>query len=167
MVGRAHPVVRDNTMFLAMQPPDEYVEVFEPRDEPQRPERASRHVDFASVPPSQWAMHDRLINWSRWARGGSGESARAEPATPMFRLFRSSEAKRAYGEETTVPVDKDDAIRVAKAVGHLPPQKRYAIHWCYLQNGRHPAGKARDLGLELQQLADLVRDARAMLMGWV
>lgn len=123
-------------------------------------------VDFASVPVSQWGMHDRLVNWSRWARGGSGESARTE-ASPMFRLFRSSEAKRAYGEETTVPIDKEDAIKVAKAVGHLPPQKRRAIHWWYLEGGRHPAGKAHEMGVEVHQLAQLVKDGRTVLMGWV
>lgn len=124
-------------------------------------------VDFAAVPVSQWNMHDRLTNWARWARGGSGESARMEAATPMFRLYRSSEAKRAYGEETSVPVDKGDAIRVAKAVGHLPPQKRSAIHWYYLQGGKNPAGCARDMGVELHRLAQLVLDARVMLGGWV
>lgn len=123
-------------------------------------------VDFASVPPSQWALHDRLENWARWARGGSGESARMESATPMFRLFQSSEAKRTYGEATTVPVDRDDAMKLAKAIGHLPMQKRKAIHWYYLAP-RDPAGKAGELGIEVQRLADLVKDARAMLLEWV
>lgn len=123
-------------------------------------------VDFASVPVSQWALHDRLENWARWARGGSGESARMQSAAPMFRLFQSTEAKRTYGEATTVPIDRDDAIKIAKAVGHLPLQKRKAIHWYYLAP-RDPAGKARELGVEIQKLADLVRDGRTMLLDWV
>lgn len=131
-----------------------------------RPQRRPL-VCFASVPPSQWGIHDRLVNWSRWARGGSGESARMEAASPMFNLFRSSEAKRAYGEETVVPVDQGDALKIAKAVGHLPPQKRKAIHWYYLEGGRHPSGQAKAMNIEVQRLADLVRDGRAMLLDWV
>lgn len=121
-------------------------------------------VCFATIPPSQWSMHDRLQNWAKWARGSQKQSGVA--GSPMFNLFRSSEAKRAYGEETTVPIDQEDAIRIAKAVGRLPPQKRKATHWYYLQGGKHPAGMAREMGVEVQRLADLVRDARTVLMGW-
>jgi DNA-directed RNA polymerase specialized sigma24 family protein len=120
-------------------------------------------VDFASVPPSQWKMHDRLENWRRWARGSQGQSG---GGSPMFDLYRSSEARREYGEETTVPVDKEDAIKVAKAVGHLPPKKRAAIHWSYL-HPRNPVGKARELGVELHELAQLVKDARTLLISWI
>lgn len=129
-----------------------------------KPPRRPR-VEFASVPPSQWSIHDRLLNWSKWARGSEKQSGVA--GSPMFNLYRSSEAKRAYGEETTVPVDQEDAMRLAKAVGHLPPQKRKATHWYYLEGGRHPAGMAREMGVEVQRLSDLVRDARTVLIGWV
>lgn len=127
-----------------------------------RPKR--HHVDFASVPPSQWKMHDRLENWARWARGSDKQSGVA--ATPMFSLYRSSEAKRAHGSETSIPVDIADAMRVAKAVGHLPPKKRKAIHWHYL-HPRNPVGAARELDVTMQELADLVRDGRTMLIMWV
>ena len=123
-----------------------------------------RYVDFSSVPPSQWSMHDRLQNWARWARGSQGQAGQA--GSPMFALYRSSEAKRQYGEETSVPVDRDDAIKLAKAIGHLPHNKRHAVHWYYL-HPRNPTGKARELGTDLEGLSQLVRDARVMLMGWV
>lgn len=152
-------------MLLAM-PRDEYEEIFEPEPE-RRAEvepRRREYVDLESVPPSQWGIHDRLTNWARWCRGSEKQSG--STGSPMFDLYRSSEAKRSYGEETSVPVDKDDAIRVAKAVGHLPPQKRAAIHWHYL-HPRNPTAKARELGTDLVGLAQLVRDARTILQGWL
>ena len=122
-------------MLLAM-PREEFVEIFEPPPEREPAAPRKRSVDFAAVPVSQWKMHDRLENWARWARGSQAQRGKA--GSPMFDLYRSGDAKRAYGEETSVPIDKDDAIRVAKAVGHLPPQKRAAIHWYYLRP-RNPA----------------------------
>lgn len=128
-----------------------------------RPKR--RHVDFASVPPSQWKMHDRLELWARWCRGGSGESARIGDAAPMFSLYRSTDAKRQYGEETSVPVEKDDALRIHFAIVHptFDPQCRRALQWSYLKP-RDPTGKAREMNVTMQTLADLVRAGRAMLI---
>jgi hypothetical protein len=121
---------------------------------------ARQFVDFASVPVSQWRMHDRLENWARWARGSQKQSG---TGSPMFSLYRSSEAKRAYGEETTVPIDAMDAQRVAKGIAVLPDKHRRAIHWNYL-HPRNPTGAARELGVTLQGLADLVKTARVMLI---
>lgn len=128
-------------------------------------ERPARRpmVDFAAVPVSQWRMHDRLENWARWCRGASGESARLGESTPMFRLFRSGEARRAYGEEISVPVDKGDALLIAKGVAALPEKHRRALQWHYL-DGRNPTRAAKSLAVTHERLAELVRDARTMLM---
>lgn len=121
-------------------------------------------VDFSSVPPSQWAIHDRLLNWARWSRAPLGRDN--APATPMFSLYRSSDAKRRdYGEEISVPVDKDDALRLHFAIVHptFNPQCRRALQWSYLRPS-NPSGAAHELGVELQELADLVRAGRVLLI---
>lgn len=143
---------------------DDYIEVIEPQRTPERPARESRYVDFAAVPPSQWAMHDRLENWARWCRGASGESARISPPSPMFSGFRSSDARRVYGDETTVPIDKMDAQRVAKGVAALPEKHRRSLHWLYVHGAKQPTEAARQLGLSREGLRDVVRDARQMLV---
>lgn len=119
------------------------------------------YVDFAHVPPSQWSMHDRLTNWARWCR-----SREHVAVAPGFGLFRSSDARtvRQYGAETSVPVDRDDAVRVAKGVAALPDKHRRALNWYYLASGRHPSGAARELGLTLAGLAEMVGNARMMLV---
>jgi DNA-directed RNA polymerase specialized sigma24 family protein len=124
----------------------------------ERPKR--EFVDFSSVPVSQWRIHDRLENWARWARGSQRQSG---TGSPMFSLYRSSDAKRAYGEDTSIPVDPIDAQAVAKGVAALPDKHRRAIHWNYL-HPRNPSGAARELGVSLQGLADLVRNGRQMLL---
>jgi DNA-directed RNA polymerase specialized sigma24 family protein len=124
--------------------------------QPQRP-----HVDFAAVQPSQWKIHDRLENWARWCRGSQRQTGTA--GSPMFNLYRSSEAKRQYGEETSVPIDKLDAQAIAKGVAALPDKHRRAIHWSYL-HPRSPTSQARELGVSLDGLAQLVQDGRQMLI---
>lgn len=118
-------------------------------------------VDFASVPVSQWKMHDRLDNWARWARGSQRQTGMA---SPMFSLYRSTEVqRRRSGEETPVPIDKMDAQAVAKGVSALPDKHRRAIQWHYL-HPRNPSGQARELGVSMEGLALLVRDGRQMLI---
>jgi DNA-directed RNA polymerase specialized sigma24 family protein len=125
-----------------------------------------QYIDFAAVPPSQWAMHDRLENWARWCRGDSGESARTE-SSPMFEGYRSTEAHRIergrYGELTEVSIDKLDAQAVAKGVAVLPDKHRRALNWAYLRP-RNPTYQARELGVSLSGLAELVRNGRQMLI---
>jgi DNA-directed RNA polymerase specialized sigma24 family protein len=123
------------------------------------------YVDFAHVPVSQWKIHDRLENWARWCRGASGEGARIE-SSPMFGGFASSDARRVerlYGALTEVPIDRDDALKIAAAVGLLPDKHRRALNWSYLRP-RNPTAQARELGVELAGLQQLVHAARFKLM---
>jgi hypothetical protein len=125
------------------------------------PHMQKEYVDFAAVPPSQWSMHDRLENWARWCRGSQRQVGGC--GSPMFELYRSTEAKRKYGEETSVPVDNKDATRLAVGVAALPDKHRRALHWCYL-HPRSPGGQAYELGVDKAGLAQLVRDGRQMLI---
>jgi hypothetical protein len=128
----------------------------EPRREPRQ------YVDLSSVPEHQWDMDRRLKNWAAGCRGGDKQSGKA---SPMFMFYRSSEAKRAYGEETSVPVNRLDAMAIAKAVYRLPEKHRRSIDWFYL-HPRNPMGKARELGLTMQALSDHVVEARQMMINW-
>lgn len=117
-------------------------------------------VDLSSVPEHQWDMDRRLRNWAASCRGGDKQSGKS---APIFGLFRSGDARRAYGEETTVPVDRSDAVRVSKGVIALPGKHRSAIDWYYL-HPRNPMKKASELGLTLQGLSEHVIQARQMLI---
>jgi hypothetical protein len=61
-------------------------------------------------------------------------------------------------------VDRSDAVLVAKGVGFLPEKHRRAIHWYYIHGGRDPVGMGRQIAVSKQGLADLVVDARQMLI---
>lgn len=136
------------------------VKTWAQREEEARNRVAREKPDYSHVPPSQWKMHDRLENWARWARGRPGQDC-----TPMFRLHRTdSWQDREYGALTVVPVDKDDAVKIAKAVAALPDKHRRAVQWQYLQNARSATAKARELGLSHQGLADMVQAGRQMLI---
>ena len=81
----------------------------------------------------------------------------------MFSGFVSSEAKRVYGDETSIPIDKLDAAEIQKAVTALPDKHMRAIGWCYLRP-TNPQAQARELGVSLQGLADLIHNGRTMLV---
>ena len=122
-----------------------------------------RFVDFASVPGHQWDMHQRLLNWATASR--DIPMSMQVKCAPGFDLYRSSDARREYGAETLTVVDQRDAQRVQAGVRALEESKhRPAIQWYYLKNGRNPAGQATHLRLTLQELADVVRQARQSLI---
>lgn len=118
------------------------------------------YVDIAAVPPAQWDMHQRLENWARASRGGD---KRVGQAAPMFELYRSSEARRPYGTETTVPVDQADAKKVSDGVARLDDKPRRALQWFYLRP--KAAGlEAVRLGVDVARLSDLVHLGRQTLL---
>lgn len=132
-------------------------------DTARQPQQSREWVDFASVPPSQWAIHDRLANWARWCHGSSG---REDGTCRMFSLASSGAYynARRYGEETVVPIDKLDAARLSAAIGLLPEKQRRAIHWYYVRDARGATDQARELGVSVGGLAALVLTARTMLI---
>ena len=123
--------------------------------------RAPRQVvDFAIVPPSQWKIHDRLLNWARSCSDGPRQEVAAG-----FAMCKSDEwTEREYGMETSVPVDQADASTVNKGVTFLPEKHRLSLVWYYQKRGRAPGRNAADLGFTVERLADVVKDARQMLI---
>lgn len=113
-------------------------------------------IDFHIVAPQHEAIHARLLNWARWCNGRPGSSV-----SPMFRAYRSTDvwAAPSIGE----PVDKLDAARIGKAVIALPGNHRAATQWHYVKPVA-PSRAARTIGVTLADLAELVQDARQMLL---
>lgn len=159
---------------VRMTAPDDFIEVFD--DKPSEPLRLSRlnpprSVDFAHVPPSQWEMHDRLVNWGR-----SLTNRPSREVSSGFSLFQSSDAReerRPYGGETSPPLDIKDAQRIAMAVAAVAQDKRndgfrrsMALDWYYRLGCKHARAKADEMCLSMQGLADTVIAARLALIEW-
>jgi DNA-directed RNA polymerase specialized sigma24 family protein len=123
--------------------------------------RRDDFIDFHQIEERHIEIHNRLLNWSRWCNG------RGAPATsPMFRLYIAPARARSREEASmsvSVPVDKDDAVKIAKAVVALPADHRAALNWHYVKPV-NPARAARSLGVSLDGLASIVRNARQMLL---
>ena len=113
-------------------------------------------VDFHHVPEHQAQIHGRLLNWAAWCAGRSGSAV-----SPMFRSYRSTDVWAA--PEAGNPVDGIDAATIAKAVIALPENHRHATNWSYVRPVA-PARACRSLGVTMEDLAQLVIDARQFLI---
>lgn len=115
------------------------------------------YVDFSYVPEHQAAIHERLVNWARWFadRGSRFQS-------PMFRMHRSTEIWRDE-REIGQAVDGADATKLQVAVVALPTPHRLAVSWAYIKRD-NPRKAAQQMGLSLEGLALMVKDARTMLI---
>lgn len=125
-------------------------------------ERRNTIVDYGTVPPEQWRMHERLVNWAK----SLFDRSKAKSA-PMFERYVSSDARaerREYGAATAVPVNREDAHKLGIAIGFLPEKNMKAINWFYVKGGRNPPAMASELGLTKQGLADCVLEARQILL---
>lgn len=123
------------------------------------PAKPRQFVDFSFVPPSQWKIHDRLLDWAKWCN----PPARQEVSAGFDRFRSDTWDRREYGSATAKPLDKEDCQRVGAAVGLLPDYNRKALQWLYL-NGRDPLGHAVKLGRDRQGLLDLIVEGRGMLV---
>ena len=116
-----------------------------------------RDIDFHGVEERHLAIHARLLNWARWCNNRTGSAV-----TPMFRHYRSTDV---WAEPTAIePVDSLDAAKVEKAVTALPVKHKAAAQWHYVRCTVSPIRAARTLAVSLRGLADLVHDARTMLV---
>ncbi len=113
-------------------------------------------IDFHAIPERQAKMHERLENWARSQFGGFGASA-----SPMFRLYKSDEVW--YAPMATVPVDHQDAAKIARGVHALPEPHMRALDWHYV-NTCSPLKIRRTLACTAEALARYVIDGRDMLI---
>lgn len=118
-----------------------------------------RFTDFAFVPEDQLAMHARLENWGRSCNGG-----RSSSTSPMFRQFVPARHwDGGYCVATRAPCDRQDAVKVGRAVFGLPEPHRLALHWYYVQKTSVSQGR-RAVCCTAESLAMYVIDARTMLI---
>ncbi|MCD2163515.1 hypothetical protein [Comamonas koreensis] len=124
---------------------------------------ARGYVDFTQVLPQHRPMDVRLANWGRWCHGPMRRDV-----SPMFRGMPREPQLRQPGDVPAELMDPMDAAKVAKAVAGLPEKHRAVLNWCYVLDPRSkeasPARASKKLGTSLQGLADLLRDARQMLI---
>lgn len=115
-------------------------------------------VDLNAVLPQHRQSDGRLANWGRWCHG----PIRRE-VSPMFRGMPREPQLRIAGASAPEMIDGLDASKLAKAVGSLPEKHRAALNWCYISPGA-PKRICQKLGTSFQGLADLLNDARQMLI---
>ncbi len=116
-------------------------------------------IDFHQVEPHQRQIDARLANWARWCNG-----THAPTTSPMFRM--TPPPPRVRGEmayQSAGLVDRMDATKIAKAVAALPEKHRAAINWHYVKPVS-PKRACGAIGINMEGLANLVRDGRQMLI---
>lgn len=117
--------------------------------------RRDKFIDFFYVATGQQEIHKRLENWARSCFSGGGSSA-----SPMFRLYRTPEH---WERKPSIPVDQQDANKIAKGVLDLPEKHRLAIQWNYVYGGS-PTKARQEIGCTLDGLMSLITDGRQMLI---
>ena len=116
------------------------------------------HVDLNAVLPQHRSIDARLANWGRWSFGPTRHNV-----SPMFRGMPREPQLCDAGALTAETIDGQDAMKLAKIIGQLPEKHRAALNWCYVSPGA-PKRICQKLGTSFQGLADLLRDARQMLV---
>lgn len=116
-----------------------------------------QHIDFHLVHDHHQEIHARLLNWARWANGRP-----VRHTAPMFRMYQSA-AKVRSDREAPIQINKLDAMAMQKGVSSLPLAHMWATNWCYLKPV-NPGKACRELGTTMGGLAQLLHDARQMLV---
>lgn len=113
-------------------------------------------IDFFYVEPSHQDIDKRLTNWGKFcfSSGGSG-------LNPMFRWVKPSQQWDAI--DMVVPIDRSDAIKIAKGVAALPEPHALALNWCYVYK-TSPKKGCQMVKTSLSGLERLIRDGRTMLI---
>ena len=113
-------------------------------------------IDFFHVEPSHQDIDKRLTNWGKFcfSSGGSG-------LNPMFRWVKPSQQWDAI--DMVVPIDRSDAIKIAKGVAALPEPHALALNWCYVYK-TSPKKGCQMVKTSMSGLERLIRDGRIMLI---
>lgn len=116
------------------------------------------YVDLNAVLPQHRQIDARLANWGRWCFSPTRQNV-----SPMFRGMPREPQLRTAGASTPEMIDSLDASKLAKVIGSLPEKHRAALNWCYVCPGA-PKRICAKLGTSFQDLADLLKGARQMLI---
>lgn len=113
-------------------------------------------IDLHHIAPQHAAIDERLKNWARWSRDRGGGYVH-----PMFRGYRPDNFER---EPPGQGVDQLDATAMQKVVVQLPEKHRLALAWCYIHPYISPGKTARLLAVSMRGLADMLFEARCMVI---
>ncbi len=116
-------------------------------------------IDFSRVPDRHHEIDRRLLLWGRWIID------RPKPwrVSPMFRQYRSH-AWQWHLPEIQVHGTPGENMATEKAVCALPEKHAYAIRWAYMAPWVPVSIVRRELAMTRQGLADLLTNARDMLV---
>lgn len=115
-----------------------------------------KEIDFFYVEARHQDIDKRLANWGKFCFSGGGGGL-----NPMFRWVKPSQQWDAI--DMVVPVDRSDAIKIAKGVAALPEPHALALNWCYVYK-TSPKKGCQMVKTSLQGLEMLIRDGRTMLI---
>ena len=114
-------------------------------------------VDYFLVRDEHLSVHARLEAWARWVK--------VRPfgwqVSPMFKQAQSN-SRQWHAPEPTVDHNIPEVVEMEKAVSLLPVKERDALRWCYVKP-THPRAMARELGVSLDGLSELVHRGRTMV----
>ena len=114
------------------------------------------YIDFHAVAERHEVIHARLQNWARSLYSPPGQKTAAG-----FDGYQSPAQVRAE-IEASVPVDQQDARKIARGVTELPERHRKAVQWSYVLRSSVSAGRRYVVATELE-LERLIVDSRDML----
>lgn len=116
-------------------------------------------IDFFVVRDDHIGIHARLEAWAQWVK----VRPHGWQVSPMFRQYKAdSWHGREKRREPRIAVNIPQAVEMERAVSGLPEKHRTAIRFAYVCNAS-PRLTARDLGVSLHGLADLIHQGRTML----
>ena len=113
-------------------------------------------IDFHQVEAKHSDIHAELENWARWVK-----PTMQTWISPMFKQYRSK-AWQWHAPEHKDVIRSLDAMKMEKAVYHLPEKNRAAVRWAYVYRCT-PSVPMRSLGVSNDGLMMLLRDGRQML----
>jgi len=119
-------------------------------------------IDLHHVPASQTEIDARLENWGRYVTP-------SRQSWMMMPMWRGARTPKQWEEDAHIPVPIDtlDGHAIEKAVSALPDKHRTVIRWAYVY-AYVPENKIRrECGLTRDALANMLIDARTMLINRV
>lgn len=114
--------------------------------------------DLHSVRPEHVDIHKRLLNWSRCQKSGGWQTN----CLAMFRNYRDGYFELSAPRD---PPDVNDGQRVQDAFKEIPEIHRHVIGWSYVRYGYPVHLICRDLQVRRSELAQLIHEGRARILG--
>ena len=116
-------------------------------------------IDFHHIPTRQDGIHLRLEQWARWCMshptGGN--------VHPMFRMYQSK-ARQWEMPVIHAQASPKDNLEIERAVVWLPEKHRMAVRWGYCFPWTPVGAVLREIGTNRPGLAEMLVQARDMLI---